>query len=183
LPDAYNRARPSEGFPEPLRKEQGSRAFGEAVSPLFPWYFGIQGACGVLAAATALTFVRTRGWVHRIRAVLLLAALVTVGIGVWLERTVEGLRGPRNRATDAVLMSSSPTSDEISQADAARADFIHWHGYSLSLNMITLLLVTLAMAMVGALPPSFTATRPHEGMETTNTVVSPPHQLTTSPTG
>ena len=54
VPEAMKKEPPSAKFPNPLRLEQGSRAFGVAVSPLFPWYYGIQAGCGVLAALTAL---------------------------------------------------------------------------------------------------------------------------------
>jgi acyl-phosphate glycerol 3-phosphate acyltransferase len=182
LPAAYNQARPSDKFPEPLRKEQGSRAFGEAVAPLFPWYFGIQAVCGLIAAATALTFVRASGTVHRIRAALLLLALFAVGAGLWLERVVDEMRGPRNNLTDAVLTSSSPSAEEIAKAGAARADFIQWHTYSLLVNMATVLLVTVAMALAAALPSRIGIA---DVLETSDTevVLSPSHPLTPSRTG
>jgi hypothetical protein len=182
LPAPYNQARPSDKFPEPLRKEQGSRAFGEAVSPLFPWYFGIQAVCGLVAAATALTFVRVNGTIHGVRAVVLLAALATVGVGVWLERVVDDLRGPRNNTTDAVLTSSSPASDEIAKADAARTDFIRWHTYSLMVNMATLLLVTVAMALAASLPARIGVSDWQDKREATLTP-SPRHPVTPSTHG
>src|SRR5205807_9190951 len=48
-PADLERPRPSERFPEPLRKEQGSRIAGVAVGALFPWYYGIQAAGAALA--------------------------------------------------------------------------------------------------------------------------------------
>jgi outer membrane protein assembly factor BamB len=45
---------PSPKFPDPLRKEQGTRAAGHAISPLFDWYFIIQAVCAVVALVTAL---------------------------------------------------------------------------------------------------------------------------------
>jgi acyl phosphate:glycerol-3-phosphate acyltransferase len=181
-PAAYYRNLPSDKFPEPLRKEQGSRAFGTAVGPLFPWYFGIQGVCGLLAAATALTFARAKGSIHRVRSIVLVAALLTVAVGVWVERVVDGLRVARNETTDAVLSSSSPTADEISQAETDRAQFGRWHGYSLMLNMIALLLVTVGMAMAAALPASFSSAGARDA-ETNSLATSPPHQLTALPAG
>lgn len=53
-PPELEKAPPSQRFPDPLRKEQGSRIAGAAVGPMFPWYYGLQLACGVLALATAL---------------------------------------------------------------------------------------------------------------------------------
>jgi hypothetical protein len=182
LPAAYNQARPSDRFPEPLRKEQGSRAFGEAVAPLFPKYFGIQAICGMIAAATALAFVRASGVVDRIRAAVLLAALATVGVGIWLERVVDEMRGPRNNLTDAVLTSSAPTADEIANASAARADFGQWHLYSVFVNMATVLLVTTAMALAGALPSRVEIPVPLEKHDAALSV-PPSHALTPSRTG
>jgi acyl-phosphate glycerol 3-phosphate acyltransferase len=179
-PLEYHRKLASDQFPDPLRKEQGSRAFGAAVGPLFPWYFGIQGVCGLLAAATALTFARSGGTIHRVRAMVLVAALLTVAAGVWVERVVEGLRVPRNDATDVVLSSPSPTADEINEAETARANFGRWHGYSLLLNMITLLLVTVTMALAAALPSGpVSLTAPSE--ESSDLTASVPQPLAASP--
>jgi acyl-phosphate glycerol 3-phosphate acyltransferase len=182
LPAAYNQARPSDKFPDPLRKEQGSRAFGEAVAPLFPWYFGIQALCGLVAAATALTFVRASSAIHRVRAAVLLAALATVGVGVWLERVVDDLRGPRNNLADAVFTSASPTADEIANAGAARSEFIQWHTYSLLVNMATLLLVTVAMALAASLPARTPVPEWQDQPEATLTP-SPRHPVTPSSLG
>src|SRR5262249_61433025 len=41
LPPEYDRQRPNEKFPEPLRKEQGTRAAGLAVGALFGWYLSL----------------------------------------------------------------------------------------------------------------------------------------------
>jgi hypothetical protein len=37
-------------------------------------------------------------------------------------------------------------------AESARAEFGRWHGYSLLLNLLTVLLVTVAMALAARLP-------------------------------
>jgi acyl-phosphate glycerol 3-phosphate acyltransferase len=153
LPDQFAQAPPGEKFPNPLRLEQGSRAAGAAVSPLFGWYFGIQGACAALTACTALAWAFTyRGKVHGIRAAVLLAAFVSVGAGWWLERVVSEKRVPRNELTDACLMQSERSRADIQLAEAARADFGRWHGYSLMVNFLTLGLVTVAMALAASLP-------------------------------
>ena len=71
---AYDGPSPNPVFPEPLRKEQGARAGGVAISPLFTWYFGIQAVCSLLALATALAWCRAgAAKVHRLRAGFLLA--------------------------------------------------------------------------------------------------------------
>jgi len=151
---------------EQTRKEQGIRAAGAAISPLFDWYFLIQGVCGLLAACTALGWPRLepKARVHRLRVVLLVAALLTVVVGWPLERKVSALRAVRNEASDALLTQTAASSltrapglpedvDKIKQtANAARADFGRWHFYSLMLNFVTVLLVTVAMALAAYLP-------------------------------
>jgi acyl-phosphate glycerol 3-phosphate acyltransferase len=151
-PAEYLKPPPSDKFPNPLTKEQGSRLAGAAVGPLFPWYFGIQTACALVGLVTALAWVRRGGRVHRLRAWVLLAALASVGAGWWLDHVVEGLRQPRYDRTDAVLRSPNPSAEQIAAAEAARAEFLAWHGYSLIDNFVTLLLVALALGLAARLP-------------------------------
>jgi acyl phosphate:glycerol-3-phosphate acyltransferase len=154
---AYDDYRPDLVFPQPLRKEQGTRAAGVAISPLFAWYFGIQAVCSLLASATAFAWCRANaGRVHRIRAGILLAALATVALGWWLDRVVEDKRIPRNRTFDAMVSLSPPRDEDVRAAVSARKDFIQWHLYSLGLNMVTVLLVTIAMAQAANLPGTLT---------------------------
>jgi acyl-phosphate glycerol 3-phosphate acyltransferase len=148
------------------RKEQGTRAAGVAISPMFDWYFLLQGVCGLLAAGTALGWPRLepKAHVHRTRVVLAIAALVTVVAGWPLERKVSALRTTRNEASDALLMqtagatlgNSSAGQKDVEQsrlvASAARAEFGRWHFYSLMLNFLTVLLVTVLMALAARLP-------------------------------
>ena len=42
-------------------KEQGTRAAGYAIGPMFVWYFALQGVCGFIALATALPLVEAPG--------------------------------------------------------------------------------------------------------------------------
>jgi glycerol-3-phosphate acyltransferase PlsY len=129
--------------------EQGKRAAGFAVSQVFPWYFLLQGACGLLALGTALGLSRSHpGRVHRLRSLLVLLALLAVLAGWPVEQKVSALRVARNQAVDAYL-------HEASQAAAAqrlRMEFGLWHGVSLLLNFITLGLVTAAMTLAARLP-------------------------------
>jgi acyl phosphate:glycerol-3-phosphate acyltransferase len=148
------------------RKEQGIRAAGTAISPMFDWYFLLQGVCGLLAITTALGWPRQEptARIHRVRVVVLLVALLTVVAGWPLERKVSALRVVRNEASDAWLARKAASSLNVSQnmpaeveqvraaADAARADFGRWHFYSLMLNFGTVLLVTVAMALTARLP-------------------------------
>jgi acyl phosphate:glycerol-3-phosphate acyltransferase len=157
LPAGFDKPAPSPRFPTPLAKEQGSRLFGAAVSPLFVWYFGIQTVCAVLALATALPLSRAQPTrVNRIRTAVLALALLSLGVDWWLDWEVHSRRDARSKTSDAVLetLRDSSTVPEtlVQAADSARADFGRWHGYSLLANFATILLVTVAMAMAAMLP-------------------------------
>jgi hypothetical protein len=121
---------PPEGFPEPLAREQGSRAAGVAVSGVFPFFFALQTACAVVALAT--TWGVGGGWRKGLCVLGLLIALSGWGI----ERWVHHLRFPRNDLTDAAL--ADPTPEKVQQARAARAAFGMWHGISLLVNFAAL---------------------------------------------
>src|SRR5262249_12058514 len=89
------------------RKEQGTRAAGHAVGPLFDAYFLLQGVCGLIAVVTALGRWRAEpgSRVHKLRAVVLLLALGTVAAGWPIEQTVSRLRDERNKAVDREMQS------------------------------------------------------------------------------
>jgi len=139
-------------------KEQGARVAGAAVEPMFAWFFLIQGVCGLLAASTSLGWSRAHPQkVHQRRTTLMLLALATVLIGWPVAQKVAALREPRNAATDAYLQSdaASDASGAVAaraQMNAARGQFAAWHGVSLSLTFVTLLLLTAAMALAARLP-------------------------------
>jgi acyl-phosphate glycerol 3-phosphate acyltransferase len=150
---AYDGSKPDPIFPEPLRREQGTRAAGVALDPLFKWYFGVQTVCGLLATATAFAWRHAgTGRGNRLRAGFLLAALVTVALGWWLEWVVNDLRVPRNDTFDAMVSHSPPRSQDVSAAAEARHTFIRWHVYSLGVNMLTVLFVAVGMAQAAFLP-------------------------------
>jgi glycerol-3-phosphate acyltransferase PlsY len=130
-------------------KEQGSRAAGYAISPMFVWYFAVQGACGFIALATALAWF-AQGGVHRWRVNFLLVAVAFVLIGWPLEQYVSELRVPRNLMTEAFLQDVSDARKKDAMLDA-RSEFIRWHLYSVLLNVATIVCVTAAMAMAGNL--------------------------------
>ena len=157
FPLAENFRKPNAHIDGPV--EQGSRAFGAAVTPLFPWFFLLQGICGFLAVGTSLGWTRTQppAKVHRFRAYMLLVALILVLIGWAVAQKVEELRLPRNQATDAYL-AAGPTQAEalLPAMETARAEFGRWHLYSLGLSFLTLLLVTAAMALAARLPENLT---------------------------
>jgi hypothetical protein len=152
VPPDLEKPPPSPRFPEPLRKEQGSRLAGLAVGPMFTSYYLLQVVCGVVAGLTALAWVG-RGGVHRLRLAVLALALAGA-VGGWvLEGKVEALREKRSETSDAVLTSTAPSPEQVRSADEARAEFGAWHGYSLLANFGTLLLATVAMALAAYLPP------------------------------
>jgi acyl-phosphate glycerol 3-phosphate acyltransferase len=136
-------------------KEQGTRAAGAVITPLFGWYFLIQGICGLLAVATALAWTRLHlpGKIHKVRIAVLLAALVTVLAGWPLEQKVNALRGPRYEAVDKYLQ-AKPGQDAAAREAAldARKEFVLWHTFSLFLNFGTVILVGVGMALAAQLP-------------------------------
>jgi glycerol-3-phosphate acyltransferase PlsY len=136
-------------------KEQGSRAAGAAVSPMFHLYFGIQLGCAAVTLFTALFFflAEQRARIHLVRLVVFLLANLLVGAGLGMERRVSELRGPRNDATDALLQAAPNIAEGIYQkAVEARREFGMWHGISTMLNLGTIMLVTVAMALAVQLP-------------------------------
>jgi len=145
-----------------VRKEQGVRAAGAAISPLFDWYFLLQGVCAILTLTTALTWSRAEPHIraHRLRVIVLLVAFATVAAGWPLERQVSALRVPRDAATDALLQAAPNISTPVyEQAVAARSTFGAWHGVSTLLNLSTIALVTVAMALAACLPAGGAAPR------------------------
>jgi acyl-phosphate glycerol 3-phosphate acyltransferase len=131
------------------RREQGTRAAGFAITPMFTWYFLMQLVCGFVALATALPWSRL-GSLHRWRLTILLTAVFLVLAGWPLERWVEELRHPRNGYTDAYLQ--DPTEEKLEQMRSARAEFGTWHGVSVMLNLGVLVCITAAAALAGHLP-------------------------------
>jgi glycerol-3-phosphate acyltransferase PlsY len=154
VPEEMKKVPPSDTFPSPLRKEQGTRAAGVAVSPLFPWYYGTQVVCAVICALSAVGWCLACGkaLLLRVRAIVLVLALVTVGAGWWLEDVVTAKRVPRNELTDKLLTMKDPGTTDVKAAEAARAEFGMWHGFSLIQNFTTLLLVAIAMSLAASMP-------------------------------
>lgn len=133
-------------------KEQGSRAAGFAVSPMFTWHFLLQGICGLVTLGAAFTWIK-HGTVHQWRAGLLFVALITVLIGWPIEQHVSALRGPRNQTMDAYLQANSENAPRaLAAMKEAKSAFGRWHLVSLMLNFVTILTVAGAMALVGNMP-------------------------------
>jgi hypothetical protein len=149
------------------RKDQGTRAAGAAIAPLFDQYFLLQGVCGLLAVITALGWSKAEPGrrVHSVRFLVLLAALATVVAGWPLERYVSDLRVTRNQADDqlrtkiVMQVVNAPKGQpgpnleqERAALSQANAQFGMWHGISVLLNLVTLVLVTVGMALAAVLP-------------------------------
>jgi len=121
--------------------DKATQLAGIAVSPLFTWYFPLQLACGVLAAATALDWCRWQAArrVDRVRAGVLLLATGAALIGWPLAHYVNQLRLERYSAEPGI-------------AALAKQAFGTWHTYSLLLNFAVLTLVSVGMGLVSVLP-------------------------------
>lgn len=142
-------------------KEYGSRIFGQAISPMFDWYFLLQGLCGFLSVATAWSwqYLQPASRLHRLRVTLLLLATATVVLGWPLERHVSELRHVRHdkmqayfAATATAGMSNEVVASRAVEAIDARREFGLYHTYSLFLNFTTIGLVTGGMALAAFLP-------------------------------
>jgi hypothetical protein len=160
--DPANWTSPPAGIDKPIfksardvQKEQGSRAAGAAVSPMFSWYFGMQLGCAAVALLTALRLLSAepKAKVHKARLIVLIFANLLMLAGLGLERKVSELRGPRNNATDALLIAAPNIPEDIyNEAADARKAFGMWHGISTTLNLGTIILVSIAMALAAQLP-------------------------------
>jgi acyl phosphate:glycerol-3-phosphate acyltransferase len=126
-----------EWMPATITKLQASQLAGIAVSPIFPWYFLLQGICGLLALATAFRLAAGKplGRFDRWRVAILVLGIVTILIGLPLVQKIDGLRAARAAGDEA-----------------ARAAFATWHLISLFLNFITVGLAGAAMGMAAFLP-------------------------------
>ena len=133
-------------------KEQGTRAAGAAVEPIFPVYFLLQGICGLVAVVTCLSWPRERPLerVHRIRVVFLLIALAGVLAGWPVEQRVSALRNPRHAAVDHYLSQPSETAKQAMLA--AKREFGAWHLGSLGLNFLTILFAGMGLALAARMP-------------------------------
>ena len=124
-------------MPESITRLQASQLAGIAVSPIFPWYFLLQGICGLLALATAFRLAQGKrlSLLERWRVTILVVGIVTILIGLPLVQKIDSLRAAR------------AAGDEV-----ARAMFATWHLISLFLNFITVGLAGVAMGMAAYLP-------------------------------
>jgi len=118
----------------------GTRLAGEAIGPLFGQYFLFSMICGLIATGTAIGWAAIhRGRIHRIRAAMLVIALMLVAIGWPISQTVSRLRNERYDADPAI-------------STAARTAFSRLHQVSLFLNLATLAMITPSLALAVHLP-------------------------------
>jgi acyl-phosphate glycerol 3-phosphate acyltransferase len=135
-------------------KEQGSRAAGLAVGGIFPWYFLVQGLCGLVAFATSLGWIGA-GRLHRRRVWIVGLALALVLAGWPIEQEVLHLREVRSETREAYLRAQPSKQDEIRPAlVAADRAFGGWHTVSLFVNLGVVVLVVIGTALAGELPAS-----------------------------
>jgi acyl-phosphate glycerol 3-phosphate acyltransferase len=124
----------------PLTKVQGTRLAGIAVSPMFPQYFALQGACGLVALITAWGWSRSNpGRVHRVRFVVIALGVLLVLAGWPLVDKIEALRFARYSPDETIAV-------------PARAAFGLWHTVSLLLNLVALTLAGVGLALAARLP-------------------------------
>lgn len=129
----------NEGLDNARKEQLGSALAGAAVGPIFPLFFGLHAACGVVALVTAAGWWRQKGRVHRVRAILIGIALLTVAIGWPVSQKVTELRLARFSPDESV-------------AAAAKDGFVTWHLISLGLSFVTTLIVFVAMLLAARLP-------------------------------
>jgi glycerol-3-phosphate acyltransferase PlsY len=123
-----------------LTKEQGTHLAGLAVAPLFPLFFALQGACGLVALVTAWGWAKSNPErFHRIRFTLIVVAVALVLTGFSLLGKVEELRFARYYSYGA-------------DKAAAQSAFALWHLISLFVNFAVIALVGAATVLAGRLP-------------------------------
>jgi acyl-phosphate glycerol 3-phosphate acyltransferase len=134
------------------KERTGTRLAGAAVGPIFPWYYLVQGICGLLALATALAWTRAepRQTVHRVRFVILVLALATVVAG-W----------PVSQKVAELWLNPDLYSADSAVAASANEAFLTWHTYSLILTLVAVVLVTVAMALAAQLPAAVSEQKPN----------------------
>jgi acyl-phosphate glycerol 3-phosphate acyltransferase len=129
----------NEGLDDGKKEQLGSALAGAAVGPIFPLFFALHAICGVVALITAAGWWKRPGKIHRVRAMLIGIALLTVAIGWPISQKVTELRLARFSADEAV-------------AAAAKDRFVTWHLISLALSVVTTLLVFAAVLLAARLP-------------------------------
>ena len=122
---------------------------GAAVGPVFPRYFAMQAACGLVAVVTALAWwnAQPNRRAHRLRVIVLGLGLALVAVGWPVSEHVSTLRPVRFDPDPGV-------------AAAARDAFGAWHFVSLGLSLTTVLLSGVGLFLGGVTDERDAVTRP-----------------------
>ncbi len=156
IPAIFDQASPSSRFPDPFRKEQGSLLAGQAVSAVFPTYFGVQGWLALAGLITAVGWQK-QGRIHRIRVQVIGVGLLLLICGWALQKHVSQMRLLRTDALHKAL--STKEISHIQEAGLQRAKFNQLHAFSILLNLLTLGVATVGLGFAG-FPPEMTSKEP-----------------------
>ena len=124
----------------PLGPQNGTRLAGESLEIIFARYFPYQVVCGLIALLTSLAWFSAEGWVHKLRVVFL-AVAVTLAATNWLYLAPQVSQARAQRYVE-----------DPAVKEQAESVFKKLHGYSLGADMLTLLLVVVALALTVLLP-------------------------------
>lgn len=141
---AYFRALPAHPPPGlgPISDELASRMAGDLISTIFPVYFAVQCACGVVAAAAAWLRGPSTRRLMRMQRLLVTAAALTVCLhAASLYRQATALRIQQYEALDA---------GRRDDYEALRRRFFGLHTVSLALDLATTAVVVASLGMMAA---------------------------------
>ncbi len=149
VPVIFDQAPPSSQFPDPLRKEQGSLLAGQAVSAVFPTYYEVQVWLALASLLTAVVWQK-QGRMHRIRVQIIGVGLLLVICGWAFQKQLTQMRLAKTDSLHKALLSKE--THPIQEAGLQRAKFNHLHGFSILLNLVTLIVATAGLGFAGFLP-------------------------------
>ena len=98
-----------------------------------------------LVPALAWAIDPTRRWIHRVRCGVVLIGLILIVVNLAIEKRVFEARVAANKIVDKYLKDLKEKDPLPAQATAvrlARGKFEAWHGASLGINMVALLMAT-----------------------------------------
>ena len=139
-------------------QEQGRRLAGSVVRPIFPRYFLLQLICTIVALVPALAWAaRSSGrWIHRGRCGVLLIGFMLIVVNMSMAGCVHEAQKTANQRVDDYLSDylreKHPRHEQEVAMRIARGEFQVWHGASMIINVVTLLMATAAMGLAASLP-------------------------------
>ncbi len=116
-------------------EQQGTRLAGEFLDIIFGRYFYFQAICGFIALSTGLLWIRTPGWIAKVRLLCVLVALVGALLNAFIL-------APQVHALRQARYGSDP-----SAAAAANAAFGSAHTWSLAVDLIGLGAIITALCL------------------------------------